>query len=315
MNDTDPDSGRWTAQDIPHQEGRVAVVTGASSGIGFETAKLLAERGATVVLACRDAGRAADAARRITTEVPAADLRTVRLDLASLASVREAAQEIRRSCGPIDLLINNAGVMWPPRSTTRDGFELQLGTNHLGHFAFTGQLLDQLRPVPVTRIVTVSSGAHRRGDIHFDDLQFERAKYSRTSAYDQSKLANLMFTYELQRRLAASGSPVISLAAQPGGVHTGLARNVSAPARVGVFVILKMIGQPNVAMGALPTLRAATAPDARGGELYGPDNGAKGYPERTESSARSHDVVAQRRLWAESEDLTGVVYPSSLNNS
>ena len=221
MNDTDAVSGRWTALDVPHQKGRVAVVTGASSGIGFETAKVLSERGATVVLACRDADRAADAALRITTEIPAADLRTVRLDLASLASVREAAQEIRASCGRVDLLINNAGVMWPPRSTTRDGFELQLGTNHLGHFAFTGQLLDHMRSVPGARIVTVSSGAHRHGDIYFDDLQFERAQYSRTRAYGQSKLANLMFTYELQRRLAASGSPLIALAAHPGGVHTG----------------------------------------------------------------------------------------------
>jgi NAD(P)-dependent dehydrogenase (short-subunit alcohol dehydrogenase family) len=306
MSQPDAVTGRWTAADIPRQDGRVALVTGASSGIGLETARALAERGATVILACRDADRAAGAAAQITRAVPAARIRAVRLDLASLASVRAATEEVRASCDQLDLLINNAGVMWPPRETTEDGFELQFGTNHLGHFAFTGALLSHLRSAPGTRIVTVSSGAHGHGDIYFEDLQWERSKYSRMRAYGQSKLANLMFTYELQRRLTASGSPLAALAAQPGGVHTGLTRNVGWPVRAGVAVVLRMIGQPSVAAGALPTLRAATDPAARGGEFYGPDAGARGYPTLVDSSARSHDGPAQRQLWAVSEQLTGV---------
>jgi NAD(P)-dependent dehydrogenase (short-subunit alcohol dehydrogenase family) len=194
-------SETWSARDVPSLAGRTAVVTGGNSGIGFEAARILAARGATVVLACRDTGRAKDAADRITAAAPAAAVRVIRLDLASLASVREAAGEIRAGHQRLDLLINNAGVMIPPYGTTADGFELQFGINHLGHFALTGLLLDRLLPVPGSRVVTVASLAHRPGRIDFADLQ-SRRRYRRQAAYGQSKLANLLFTYELQRRLA-----------------------------------------------------------------------------------------------------------------
>jgi NAD(P)-dependent dehydrogenase (short-subunit alcohol dehydrogenase family) len=299
----------WTAADVPGQAGRTAVITGANSGIGFETARVLAEHGAAVILACRDAGRANDAAARIALTAPQATVTVVRLDLASLASVRAAADEIRASHGTLDLLINNAGLMFPPHGVTADGFELQIGTNHLGHFALTGLLLDRLLGQPGSRIVTVSSNGHRMGRINFDDLQSQR-RYRRVAAYSQSKLANLMFTYELQRRLAAAAAPTVALAAHPGTAFTELTRHMPGP----VQVLNRSLGSAftqSAPMGALPTLRAATDPAARGGEYYGPDGRFefKGYPRPAKSTARSHDEQAQRRLWQESERLTGVAYP------
>lgn len=299
----------WTAADVPDQAGRTAVITGANSGIGFEAARVLATRGAAVVLACRDAGKAKDAAARIATTAPQATVTAVRLDLASLTSVREAADEIRASHDALDLLINNAGLMMPPRGVTADGFELQFGTNHLGHFALTGLLLDRLLPVPGSRVVTVSSNGHRAGRINFADLQSERS-YRRMSAYGQSKLANLLFTYELQRRLAAAGAPTVALAAHPGTAFTELTRHFPGP----IQVLNRSLGQPftqSAQMGALPTLRAATDPAARGGQYYGPDGRfeSKGHPHQVQSNARSHDEDVQRRLWLESERLTGVTYP------
>ena len=200
------------------------MVTGANSGIGYEAAAVLARQGATVVLACRNVDKAGEAAERMgpgATEVE-------KLDLSSLSSVRDFAERVHSSHPRLDLLINNAGVMWTPRSTTADGFELQFGTNHLGHFALTGLLLDLMLPVEGSRVVTISSFGHKTGRIHFDDLQLER-RYGRHRAYAQSKLANLMFTYELQRRLAASGAPTIAVAAHPGTAHTDLTRNSPGP--------------------------------------------------------------------------------------
>jgi NAD(P)-dependent dehydrogenase (short-subunit alcohol dehydrogenase family) len=299
----------WTAADVPDQDGRTAVITGANSGIGFEAARVLAEHGAAVILACRDVSKAKDAAGRIAATAPQATVTTVRLDLASLASVREAADEIRASHDALDLLINNAGLMMPPRGVTADGFELQFGTNHLGHFALTGLLLDRLLPVKGSRVVTVSSNGHRAGRINFEDLQSER-RYRRMSAYGQSKLSNLLFTYELQGRLAAAGAPTMALAAHPGTAFTELTRHFPGP----IQVLNQGLGRPftqSARMGALPTLRAATDPAARGGQYYGPDGRfeLKGYPRQVQSNARSHDEAAQRRLWQESERLTGVTYP------
>jgi NAD(P)-dependent dehydrogenase (short-subunit alcohol dehydrogenase family) len=230
------------------------------------------------------------------------------LDLASLDSVRTAAAALRSRFDRIDLLITNAGVMYTPKQTTQDGFEMQFGTNHLGHFAFTGLLLDRMLPVPGSRVVTVSSTGHRiRAAIHFDDLQWERS-YSRVAAYGQSKLANLMFTYELQRRLAPHGTTA-ALAAHPGLSRTDLARNTPAPLRLPLSWLAQLTQTP--AMGALPTLRAATDPAALGAQYYGPAgrNEIMGHPRLVTSSPASHEAAVQQRLWTVSETLTGVQFP------
>ncbi|GGK63398.1 SDR family NAD(P)-dependent oxidoreductase [Streptomyces flaveus] len=295
---------KWTERDIPEQKGRVAVVTGANTGLGFETARALAEHGATVVLAVRDVEKGRQAAARMSGDVTVQEL-----DLTSLESIRAAAADLHGTHTGIDLLINNAGVMYPPKQTTRDGFELQFGTNHLGHFAFTGLVLDLLLPVPDSRVVTVSSVAHRiRAAIHFDDLQSERS-YSRVAAYGQSKLANLLFTYELQRRLALHGS-TNAVAAHPGLANTDLMRNLPAAMRVITPVIGPLMSQ-KPEMGALPTLRAATDPAVLGGQYYGPDGMGeyRGHPQVVESSPESYDRTVQQRLWAVSENLTGVKFP------
>ncbi|HMG40972.1 MAG TPA: SDR family NAD(P)-dependent oxidoreductase [Acidimicrobiales bacterium] len=301
---------KWTTDDMPDQAGRTAVITGANTGLGLETAKALAARGAAVVLAVRNLDKGKDAAAAVVAGSPGADVTLQRLDLSSLASVREAADKIRAGHDRIDLLVNNAGVMYTPQSTTADGFELQFGTNHLGHFALTGLLLDRLLATDGSRVVTVSSVGHRiRARINFDDLQFEHG-YSRVAAYGQSKLANLMFTYELQRRLAAADATTVALAAHPGGSNTELVRNSPAPLRALNAVFGPLVTQ-SAAMGALPTLRAATDPAALGGQYYGPGGfrELRGHPKVVASSARSHEVDVQRRLWTASEDLTGVTYP------
>ena len=295
---------KWTTADVPDQTGRVAVITGANTGLGFETAAALAEHGAHVVLAVRNLDKGKDAATLISRRSPNASVALQELDLTSLDSIRAAADQLRSDNDRIDLLINNAGVMMTPKSTTKDGFELQFGTNHLGHFAFTGLLLDRLLPVPGSRIVTVSSIGHRVGRIRFDDLQSERS-YGRMRAYGRSKLANLLFTYELERRLV--GLNTIAVAAHPGSSSSELSRNVP-PLVQALFTPLELQGAD---MGALPTLRAATDPGVLGGQYFGPDGFAemRGYPKVVASSGRSHDVDLQRRLWAVSEELTGVTYP------
>ena len=299
-------SAKWTSDDVPGQQGRLAVVTGANTGLGFETARVLAARGASVVLAVRDTDKGKRAAARIAGTAPGADVTVQPLDLASLESVRAAAGELRARHPAIDLLVNNAGVMFPPRQTTPDGFELQLGTNHLGHFALTGLLLEQMLPVPGSRVVTVSSQAHRiRARINFGDLQGERS-YRRVAAYSQSKLANLMFTYELHRRLSGAATTTIAVAAHPGLAATELSRYTPA---IAASFYARVTQQ--AAMGALPTLRAATDPSVLGGQYYGPGGllGARGYPELARSSRRSRDTALQRRLWTVSEELTGVTFP------
>lgn len=294
----------WTEQQIPDQVGRVAIVTGANTGLGFETARMLADHGATVILAVRDVEKGQRAAARMT-----GDVRVQPLDLTSLDSVRSAASDLRNEHERIDLLINNAGVMYTPKKITTDGFELQFGTNHLGHFALTGLLLDRLLPVAGSRVVTVSSIGHRmQAAIHFDDLQWERS-YSRTGAYGQAKLANLMFTYELQRRLAPHGTTV-AVAAHPGFSDTDLTRNVPAAFRLPVSWLTPVLTQP-AEMGALSTVRAATDPGVLGGQYYGPGNRieTKGSPRIVTSSADSHDLDVQQHLWTVSEELTGVTFP------
>ncbi|MFE0021702.1 oxidoreductase [Amycolatopsis sp. NPDC059021] len=287
--------GDWTEADMPGQQGRVAVITGANTGIGFETARALARRGARVVLACRDVDKAKEAAGRIGQDVD-----VVRLDLAALASVRAAAEELAARYERIDLLINNAGVTGLT-GRTEDGFEIQFGVNHLGHFALTGLLLHRMVPVPGSRVVTVSSIGHRFGRVDPDDLRS-------AGTYAGSKLANLLFTHELNRRLRDANT--VALAAHPGGASTEIFRYSSPWFRVPNLLIARVLGR-TPAMGALPTLRAATDPLAEGGEYYGPGGlfEIRGYPERVAASARAHDVVVQQRLWEVSSELTGVGYP------
>jgi len=297
---------KWTPRQIPALTGRTAVVTGANSGIGWAVALELAHHGAKVVLACRNVTKGKQAAARIVVRHPEADVSVDELNLSSMDSVREFGE---KWAGPLDLLVNNAAVMAPPkRAFTQNGFELQFGTNHLGHFAFTGLLLDRVLAAPGSRVVTVSSVGHRfaRQGIRFDDLQSDR-DYSRVGAYGQAKLANLLFTYELQRRLA--GTQTIATAAHPGGSNTELARNLPAALRGLTAVIAPLMQDPD--MGALPSLRAATDPSVLGGQYYGPDGFAeqRGYPKVVSSSTASHDVDAQRRLWKVSEELTKVNFP------
>ncbi|MEU0033319.1 oxidoreductase [Streptomyces sp. NPDC006333] len=309
-----PAPARWTAGHMPDQQGRTAVVTGANTGIGFQTAMALARRGAAVVLAVRDADKGKRAAAEITSAVPAAKVRVLRLDLSSLASVRAAADELHGSCSRIDLLVNNAGVMYTPYGTTTDGFELQFGTNHLGHFAFTGLLLDLLPPSTASRVVTVGSAGHRMGGpIDLTDLGWRMRPYNRTAAYGHSKLANLLFTYELQRRLPAGGP--LAVAAHPGGADTTGSKDAmthaSALTRTAFAAVRPLLLQ-SPAMGALTVLRAATDPGVRGGEFYGPRGfqQSRGYPKAVRSSGPSYDPSLQRRLWTISEELTGVSFPA-----
>jgi NAD(P)-dependent dehydrogenase (short-subunit alcohol dehydrogenase family) len=295
----------WTTADIPDQTGRTAVITGANTGLGFETAKALAAKGAQVVIAVRNADKGARAAAQITGDVDVQEL-----DLTSLSSIRAAADALKTRFERIDLLINNAGVMTTPKGTTADGFELQFGTNHLGHFAFTGLLLDAVLDVPGSRVVTVSSNGHKLGGaIHWDDLQWERS-YSRMGAYTQSKLANLMFTYELQRRLAPRGK-AIAVAAHPGTSTTDLARNLPRPVERAFLAAAPVLFAQTADRGALPTLRAATDPSVLGGQYYGPDGigQQRGAPIVVASSPQSYDIDQQRRLWQISEELTKVVFP------
>jgi NAD(P)-dependent dehydrogenase (short-subunit alcohol dehydrogenase family) len=301
--------GVWTEADIPDQTDRVAVVTGANSGLGLETARQLARHGATVVLACRSSERGAAAAADIRQTAPDARLDVQELDLASLESIRIAADALRARYDRIDLLVNNAGVTYTDRELTADGFELQFGTNHLGHFALTTQLLDRLVPVEGSRVVTVSSLGHwLRCRFDLDDLRAERG-YNRFVAYSRSKLANLLFTYDLHRRLVAAGAPTLALAAHPGGSDTGIINHVPGAA----FMHRYMAGlAQSAAMGALPTLRAATDPVASGGQFFGPNRlfESRGFPVVVRSSSRSYDRTLQDRLWTRSEQVTGGTAPA-----
>jgi NAD(P)-dependent dehydrogenase (short-subunit alcohol dehydrogenase family) len=301
-------AGRWTAASLPPQDGRTIVITGASSGVGLETAKIVAAKGATVVLACRDPGRAARAAERIAADVPAASLDAVTLDLASLASVSKAAAELRGRHQRIDVLINNAGVIWAPKGTTADGFETHLGVNHLGHFAFAGQVLDLLLPVAGSRVVVLSSPAHRAGNIDFSDLG-PGQRYRRAAAYGRSKLANLLFAQKLNAKLAEAGAQTIAVAAHPGGARTELNRNMPLVFRGQSWGLARPITHP-ADIGALSIARAAADPGLAGGSYIGPGGWHEftGYPAVLQPSQRARDADLQERLWQESEKLTGIIY-------
>lgn len=300
----------WTQEDIPDLNGSIAVVTGGNSGIGLAVARALAWRRARVVLACRSRRRGHDACASIRAAIPESRVEVMVLDLASLNSIRRFATEFGARHDRLDLLVNNAGVLLAPYRTTAEGFESHFGVNHLGHFALTGLLIDCLRTSRASRVITVSSRGHVFGRIGVGDLLRESGqRYSPLHAYARSKLANLLFTYELQRRLGTSH--VVAVAAHPGGAATGLGRRMGERSLYRVLLpILERLSQ-SAEHAARPILRAATDPQVAGGEFYGPGGrlGMRGHPVRVRSSRRSYDQALAQRLWDVSEELTGVRFP------
>lgn len=300
-------SDNWTLANIPNLEGKVAVVTGANAGLGLEITKGLAGAGARVIMACRNQSKADAAAELVRAGNPRGSVETASLDLANLASIAAFANGINSSLDRIDILANNAGLMALDESRTDDGFEMQLGVNHLGHFALTGQLLPTLLATPDSRVVSMSSMGHRPGKMHFSDLNSENHKYSRWGAYFQSKLANLLFTAELQRRLALSGATTIAVAAHPGASHTDLGNEGSSILNKLVTPVGKLYTQ-SAATGALPFLRAATEPGVPGNAYFGPRLLSWGRPVRETPTKRARNEADAVRLWDLSEELTGISY-------
>ena len=293
---------KWAATDIPDLSGKTAVVAGANSGLGYETASALARHGAHVVMACRDEGRGTEALERLRADVPQASAELSLLDLADLASVRKFAEAYAGERDHLEILVNNAGVMaLDERRATADGFEMQFGTNHLGHYALTGLLLPQLQARPGGRVVSVTSFGHKVGRMNFDDLQWERS-YRKWLAYGRSKLANLLFTFELDRRARAAGSSIIAAVAHPGYANTNLQSGTS-------FQWSNFMAQ-SAADGALPQLYGATAPDVQSGEFFGPGGfmEQRGAPKRVKAAKKAYDTDSARRLWEVSEKLTGITY-------
>ena len=295
---------KWDSNNVPDQNDRVVIVTGSSSGIGFEAARVLADKNATVIIAVRNLQKGNTAANAIMANHKNANVQVMELDLANLESVRSFAMKFKESYSRLDLLVNNAGVMMPPYSKTTDGFELQFGTNHLGHFVLTGLLMDLILRTDDSRVVTVSSTAHKSGRIDFSDLNWEKRKYKKMQTYGDSKIANLYFTFELQRKLEKTGSKTISVASHPGWTATELQRHV------GIFNFLNRFFAQGIEMGTLPTLYAATAADVKGGEYFGPSGWQemKGYPKKVESNELSQDAEISEKLWTVSEELTDIKY-------
>jgi protochlorophyllide reductase len=307
----------WSEHEIPDQTGRTALITGANSGIGLRTVQVLAEHGARVLLACRSADRGATAVRTVTDAVPTAKAELVPLDLADLRSVHAAAEQVRALTGDsLDLLVNNAGVMMTPKRTTVDGFELQFGTNHLGHAALTWLLMPALRARPGARVVTLSSTAARAGKVDLADLNFEHRRYLPTSAYGQAKLANLLFALELDRRARKAGLDLVSVAAHPGYAATSLVSNMAGSRDTGPLTsMIAFFGElggryfaQSIPAGALPMLYAATSPDVRGGDYYGPDGmfEIRGLPGRATISRLASNTGLAAQLWDRTAELTNV---------
>lgn len=305
-------SSKWTQKDIPDLTGKVIVVTGANSGLGYESSLILAGKGATVVLAVRNPTRGEKARDDILQVHPQASLEVMTLDVGNLGSVRAFAAAFRAKYDRLDILINNAGVMAIPRQETADGFEMQLGVNHLGHFALTGLLIDIIVKTPKARIHNVTSSANFFGTINFDDLMGTKS-YSRWGAYGQSKLANVFFTFELQKRLTAAGFDTITNTSHPGLVLTNLQTNSVTQSGTSFEGILYRIMEPllaqDISMGVLPMLYGATATDAKGGALYGPRTfHTRGYPAEARANKQAYDAEARKRFWELSEQLTGVTF-------
>ncbi len=308
-----PNAKPWIADDMPHLTGKTIVVTGGNSGIGYEAALQFARKKARTILACRSLDKASAAAAQIIAANPGGVVEVMELDLSSLASIRNFAEAFHKSHQSLDVLVNNAGVMALPYRKTIDGFEMQFGTNHLGHFALTGLLLDTLCAASGARVVNVSSGAHRMGRIRFDDLQWERSYY-KWFAYGQSKLANLLFTFELQRRADAASARLLAVGCHPGYAATNL--QAAGPRMKGSSAMESLWGTMNgmfaqsAAMGALPTLYAATSPEVRRGDYIGPDGMAEmwGHPTKVKASAAAKDAAVAARLWEVSEQMTKVQF-------
>ena len=305
---------KWTTDDIPDQTGRTVLVTGSNSGLGLRSAEALAAKGARVLMACRNATKAATALDQVTAVASGTKPEVVSLDLADLASVRECAAKLVDAGERIDVLMNNAGVMIPPLGRTADGFEMQFGTNHLGHFAFTGLLMPALLRADAPRVVMTSSMAHFSGRIRWDDPNWETARYSKWLAYGQSKLANLLFMSELGRQATEHGADLVSAAAHPGyaatHLQTAAAKQTGARYREAVLTAGNRLFAQSDAMGALPQLYAATAPDVSSGDYIGPNRlfGTRGHPHPATMSPAARDKDAARRLWELSEKLTDVAF-------
>ena len=305
-------NNNWTTNDIPDLTGKVIIVTGANSGIGYEAAKEFARKDAQTILACRSVDKAQRALNQIQAEIPSAAVDVIKLDLASQKSIRKFADIFKSKYDRLNILVNNAGVMMVSYGKTEDGFERQFGTNHLGHFALTGLLIDLLKNTPSSRVVNVSSNGHHQGYMDFNNLMYENGKgYSRMGAYGRTKLANLLFTYELQRRFGSAGINTIATAAHPGLTNTALADHFFG-VRFLRPILRPLLGRflQNASMGALPTLRAAVDPTAKGGQYYGPGGPGetRGYPILVRSNRASHNEADARQLWQVSEELTGIKY-------
>ena len=302
-------SRNWTTNDIPDLTGKVIIVTGANSGIGFEASKEFARKGAQTVMACRSMDKAQVALAQIQAEIPHAPAEIMQLDLANQATIHQFAETFKAKYARLDVLVNNAGIMMVPYGTTKDGFEKQLGTNHLGHFALTGLLSELLLKTPGSRVVNVTSNGHRFGDMDFDNLMYEGGNdYSPTLAYGRSKLANLLFTYELQRRYEAQGANAIAVAAHPGSSNTNLGHHLADQWYMRLALVLLKLVIQSASMGALPMIRASVDPSTKGGDYYGPRwlKQQRGAPILVQSSEASHDLVDAKRLWQVSEELTNV---------
>lgn len=303
----------WTKINIPDLSGKTIIVTGGNSGIGFESVKAFAEKGAEVILASRSIKKGNEAKDEILKNPVKGKVEVMQLDLADLSSVKNFATDFKKKYKNLDVLLNNAGIMMSPYFKTKDGFEAQMGINHLGHFALTGELLEVLNNSHGSRIVNVSSGAHKRGAMDFDNLLFENEKdYSPMKAYGRSKLSNLLFTYELQRKLEKAGNNTIAVAAHPGVAKTNLGRYMLKNILVKLLMPIFWLISQDQEMGALPQIRASVDPDVKGGEYYGPDgrNETKGHPVKVESNEASHNKEDAAKLWEASEELTGVSYLS-----
>ena len=306
-------SSKWTQNDIPNLTGKVVIITGANSGLGLESTKALASKGATAVMACRNMSKAEKAKAEILASNPNAKLDLMQLDNASLKSVRAFADAFKAKYDRLDILLNNAGVMAIPRQLTEDGFEMQLGVNHLGHFALTGHLIDVITQTPKSRIHNTSSSANYNGAINFDDLMGEKA-YGRWSAYGQSKLANVFFTYELNKRLTIAGHDTISNTSHPGLVMGNLQTNSLEQSGSGLlervaYKIADVVMAQDISMGVLPQLYGSTAVDAKGGVFYGPKTfNLRGYPAEKNANKAANNAADLKRFWEVSEELTGVRY-------